>query len=85
MLRRDEAQRVAHERVKDLVRVAQGVSGDLNPEQMDVAEGAPPEPTTQGKIEALGRAYEAALDGLNMLMEAEDTPKVEMTMAAQPY
>ncbi len=72
MLRRDEAQRVAHERVKELVRVAQQISGDLNPDPVPEGGECTPDPTTQAKIEALVRAHEQAQDGLGMLRESEE-------------
>lgn len=76
MLRVHEARRVAHERVKDLVQVAQGVSGDLNPEPVASSDMSIAEQPTEGKIQALGQAFDSALDGLKMLREAESAPDV---------
>ena len=69
MLRTDEAQRIAHGRLAEMVKVVQDACGALNP---DPGDNASPRNETGTYIEVLGAAWDQARDGLQMLREAEN-------------
>ena len=70
MLHPDEAARVAHGRLKDLVVVAQSVCGGMNSDEPAEA----PRDETGALLAQLGSAWEHARDGLEMLKTAEEGP-----------
>ncbi len=77
MLRTDEAQRVAHGRLVELVKAAQEVCGAMNPDP----DSGTPRNETGAYIEALGAAWNQASDGLHMLREAESPPTASVTVS----
>jgi len=73
MLRTDEAQRIAHGRLVELVKVVQDACGALNPDP----DSSQPRNETGAYITELGAAWDQANDGLRMLAEAESPSVVE--------